>query len=310
MNPPSNVAPESPPEPRPSVPAASARTLPFYWSLRRELWEHRFLYLAPLVVAAVVLIGFAVNVIHSAGRAGTPLALHIPNDPTPIEQPYAIAAVLLILTGLLTGGFYCLDALYGERRDRSILFWRSLPVSDLTTVLSKASVALIVLPLVIFAIIVATHLAMLLLHTVVLLASGAGLAALRIHTPLAELWVALLYGLAALALWHAPICGWLLLVSAWARRAVFLWASLPLLAICITEKVAFNTSQFAFFLGYRFWGGLARAFGTARPCCVPHPLGTLTPGNLLSTPGLWIGLAVAAIFLAAAARIRRYRGPI
>jgi ABC-2 type transport system permease protein len=285
-------------------------TRPFYWSLRRELWENRSIYLAPLAVAAVVLIGFAVNVIHSANQTGTPLALHLPNDPTPIQQPYAIAAVLLALTGLLTGAFYCLDALYGERRDRSILFWKSLPVSDLTTVLSKASIALIVLPLVTFAIIVATHIAMLALHTAVLLASGAGLATLRNRTPLVELWIALLYGLAALALWHAPICGWLLLVSAWARRAVFLWASLPLIAICILEKIAFNTSRFAFFLGYRFAGWFALAFGTARPCCIPHPLTSLTPGNFLSTPGLWIGLLVAAIFLAAAARVRRYRGPI
>ncbi|HXN49972.1 MAG TPA: hypothetical protein VN893_25195 [Bryobacteraceae bacterium] len=307
MNPPSSVAPESGPQPpRP----ASSRTRPFYWSLRRELWENHSIYLAPLAVAAVVLIGFGVNVIHSAGGAGTPLALHLPNDPTPIDQPFAIAAVLLILTGMLTGAFYCLDALYGERRDRSILFWKSLPVSDLTTVLSKASIPLVVLPLVVFAIIVATHVAMLLLNAAVLLASGVGLGTLRTHTPLVELWVALLYGVTVLALWQAPIWGWLLLVSAWARRAVFLWASLPLIAVCILEKIAFNTSRFAFFLGYRFAGGLAHAFGTGRPCCIPHPLTSLTPGNFLSAPGLWTGLVVAAIFLAAAARVRRYRGPI
>ena len=307
MNPPLNAVPESLPQsPRPTL----SSTRPFYWSLRRELWENRFLYFAPLVVAAVLLIGFAVNVIHSAGGTGTPLALHLPNDPTPIQQPYAIAAVLLILTGLFAGAFYCLDALYGERRDRSILFWKSLPVSDLTTVLSKAAIALVVLPLVVFAIMVATHVAMLVLHAAVLLASGAGLGTLRNRTPLVELWIALLYGLATLALWHAPICGWLLLVSAWARRAVFLWASLPLIAICILEKIAFNTSRFASFLGYRFAGGLAHAFGAGRPCCIPHPLTSVTPGHFLSTPGLWIGLLVAAIFLAAAARVRRYRGPV
>ena len=58
--------------------------------------------------------------------------------------------------------FYCLDALYGERRDRSILFWKSLPVSDLTTVLSKASIPIVVLPLLTFAVTVATQLIMLL----------------------------------------------------------------------------------------------------------------------------------------------------
>src|ERR1700690_4145724 len=210
MNPPSSVAPESGPQPpRP----ASSRTRPLYWSLRRELWENHSIYLAPLAVAAVVLIGFGVNVIHSAGGAGTPLALHLPNDPTPIDQPFAIAAVLLILTGMLTGAFYCLDALYGERRDRSILFWKSLPVSDLTTVLSKAIIPLVILPLIVFAIVVSLQLIMLAVSTVVLVTKGVSPATWE-QLPLLRSFLILLYGLIALALWHAPVYGWLLLVSA------------------------------------------------------------------------------------------------
>ena len=120
----------------------------------------------------------------------------------------------------------------------------------------------------------------------------------------------LLYALVALALWHAPIYGWLLLVSGWARRATFLWAVLPPLAICVVEKIAFNTSYFAIDAevppdGLRY-GGFRRqtAHGTI------DPLTQLTPGRFLSTPGLWIGLAFAAAFLAAAVRLRRYREPI
>ena len=78
------------------------------------------------------------------------------------KLPYDIAAMMLIFTAFIVGVFYCLDALHGERRDRSILFWKSLPVSDLTTLLSKATIPLIVLPLVTFAIIVATQVVMLL----------------------------------------------------------------------------------------------------------------------------------------------------
>ena len=52
-------------------------------------------------------------------------------------------------------------------------------------------------------------------------------------------------------LWHAPFYGWLLLISAWARRAAFLWAVLPIIAIAFVEKIAFNTSHFATFLGDR-----------------------------------------------------------
>jgi ABC-2 type transport system permease protein len=91
---------------------------------------------------------------------------------TAIEVPYDVAAMVLIITAFIVGLFYCLDALYGERRDRSILFWKSLPVSDLTTVLSKATIALVVLPLVTFAVIVATQFVMLLWTSVLLISHG------------------------------------------------------------------------------------------------------------------------------------------
>jgi ABC-2 type transport system permease protein len=265
---------------------------------------------APVAVGAVLLTAFLVSAIHLAGRPGAPLQLHIPSQPTPIEQPYAIAAFLIVLSGSLAGAFYCIEALHRERVDRSVVFWKSLPVSDLITVLSKAAIPLLVLPLLMAAVMVVTHIGMLLLNSFVRLASGAGLAALRTHTPLFELWIALLYGVLVLALWHAPVYAWLLLVSGWARRAAFLWASLPLIAVCMLEKIAFNTSYFASFLQYRFLGWWGAAFGYQRPCCVPHPLSTLTPGTLLSAPGLWIGLAIAAIFLAGAVRLRRCSGPI
>jgi ABC-2 type transport system permease protein len=121
----------------------------------------------------------------------------------------------------------------------------------------------------------------------------------------------LLYGLAAISLWHAPIYGWLLLVSGWARRATFLWAVLPLLAIGIFEKITFNTSQFASLIKHRLLGFAPNAFdfhGRLHPTI--DSLAQLTPGRYLSTPGLWIGLVFAAAFLAAAVRLRRYRGPI
>ena len=86
------------------------------------------------------------------------LALDPAQQHDTIEQPYDVAALLLMVTAFIVAVFYCLDALHGERRDRSILFWKSLPVSDLTTVLSKASIPLVVLPLIIFAITVAPQL--------------------------------------------------------------------------------------------------------------------------------------------------------
>src|SRR5437867_8784109 len=80
--------------------------------------------------------------------------------------------MMLIFTAFIVGVFYCLDSLHGERRDRSILFWKSLPVSDLTTLLSKVTIPLAVLPLVTFAIVVVTQFIMLLISTAALLSSG------------------------------------------------------------------------------------------------------------------------------------------
>jgi ABC-2 type transport system permease protein len=111
------------------------------------------------------------------------------------------------------------------------------------------------------------------------------------------------------ALWYAPFYGWLLLVSAWARRAPLLWAFLPPLAIGIFEKIAFRTSHLAAMLGHRFSvGPEGTEFTTASNSM--DPLMHLTPLHFLISPGLWIGLAITAAFLAASVQLRRTRGPI
>src|SRR6266545_6159716 len=236
----------------PSKSHAIGATRPFYWSMWRELWENRSIYIAPLIVAAVQVFGFAISTIGLAERRRGVLLLDDPvKQRAAIEAPYDVAAMMMIFVVFIVGLFYCLDALHGERRDRSILFWKSLPVSDRTTVLSKASIPLVFLPLFAFAIAIATQVIMLLLSTAVLLGNGPSLAALWTHVKFFQSTLALLYGLTAIALWHAPIYAWLLLVSAWARRATVLWAVLPFAAISILEKIAFNTSYFGSMLKYR-----------------------------------------------------------
>jgi ABC-2 type transport system permease protein len=227
-----------------------------------------------------------------------------------IAMPYDMVAGLLMLTAMIVGMFYCVGALQGERRDRSILFWKSLPVSDLTTVLSKASIPFVVLPLLTFAITVATQWIMLLLSTAVWWANGLNAATLWTRLSFFQMSLYLLYHLVTVhALWQAPMYGWLLLVSAWARRAAFLWAVLPLLAIGAVERLLFNTQHFAGMLENRFSGGGAEAL--TMPGTFPmNPMTHLTPGTYLSSSGLWIGLAFTAVCLAAAVRLRRHRGPI
>ena len=312
MNTPSNAVPGSPIDPQGIASAAVSETRPMYWSVRRELWENRSLYIAPLAVAAVVLFGFLISTIGLPHRRRAVLLLNPTQQRAAIGQPYDMAAVMILATAFIVGVFYCLDALHGERRDRSILFWKSLPVSDLTTVLSKASIPLVVLPLIVFAIVVATQVDMLLMSNAVLRMNGVA-ATTGEQFPFFQQSLILLYSLTALALWHAPIYGWLLLVSSWARRATFLWAVLPFAAISILEKVAFNTSYFGSLLKYRLIGHVHRAFAFDASGDLHdkvHSLTQLTPERFLSTPGLWVGLLFAAGFLAAAVRLRRDRGPI
>jgi ABC-2 type transport system permease protein len=289
-------------------------TRPFYWSVRRELWENRSIYMAPLIAAGVVLFGFGITAFDLPRRRLNALALESTRQRAAIEMHYDVAAMMIMFTVFIVGIFYCLDALYGERRDRSILFWKSLPVSDLTSVLSKAIVPLAILPLLTFVIVLATQFIMLLVSTAVLLPSG--LAGTTWHLlPWPRLSLILLYGLVTSALWEAPIFAWLLLVSSWARRATFLWAVLPWLAISAIEKLAFDTTFFIRMLVRRLTGGFEEGFvvvhypkGAHVP--VVDRLTQFDPLKFITSPGLWIGLVFAAAFLIAAIRLRRSRGPL
>ena len=268
----------------------------FYLSVQRELWESRSIYIAPVAVAGLFVFGIVVNAVRLPQRLR-------------IEEPYHLAALSLMAISFLVAVFYCLDALYGERRDRSILFWKSLPVSDSTTVLSKMSIPVVVVPLVTFAITVATHIAMLLLGSAILLARGTSGAPLWNQLPLTHIWrILFIHLMAGHGLWYAPIYAWFLLVSAWAPRAPLLWAVLPPFAVGALEKIAFNTSHFAAIVQHRFVSGPSisgAAMGMSMESMTQFRL-----GELLTSPSLWIGFAVATAFLAAAVKLRRHRGPI
>ena len=310
MNTPSNAMRDSFSEPRAAAAAVIPPSQHFYWSVRREFWENRSLYIAPLGVGALVVAGFLIGAIHLPAKMHAASALGPMQQHALIERPYIFAELSLMGCMIVVAAFYCLDSLHGERRDRSILFWKSLPVSDVTTVLAKACIPILILPLVTFVITLATQWIMLLLNSAVLLAAG-----LNPSPPWTQLmWihrsVGLLYHLMVIhGLWYAPFYGWLLLVSAWARHAAFLWAVLPPLAIGAVEKIAFNSSHFGALLQQRFAGGPeGAALGAAGMST--DPLVHINPGQFLTSPGMWLGLIVTAAFLAAAMRLRRYRDPM
>ena len=281
----------------------------FYWSVRRELWENRSIYIAPLAVAALVLFGFLLGTAHPP-HIHTDGALDAAHRAELREIPYDVAAVALIVVSMLVGVFYCLGALHGERRDRSILFWKSLPVSDVVAVLAKASIPLIVLPAVAFFVILVTQLIMFLLSTVVLLAQGTSVAPLWVQNPVFSNFAVLPYGLVVLSLWYAPVYGWLLLVSAWARRTPILWAVAPVIGLAVVEKLALGTSYVGDLVKNRLHGGFSEAFAIQPGGEMHIDLVRPDPLKFLSAPDLWIGLVVAAAFIAGAVWLRRRGEPI
>jgi len=284
--------------PQAAPPAISAMRL-LAWSVRRELWENRSITIAPICAGGVVLFAFLTGAVSYVARNHA--------STMAVATPYDIAALMILFTVFLVAVFYCLDALYGERRERSVLFWKSLPVSDRMTVLSKVCIPMVVLPVVALAVIVATHAAMWVTGGAIRLIYGLPPRASGEFSLLME-WLVIAYGLVVAALWHAPIYGWLLLVSGWARRAPFLWAFLPLSSITAFEKIAFGTSHFSALIGRHFVGWASKAFVPgAKGQLAIRSLATLDPGEQLATPDLWLGLVVAALLIAAAIRLRRYR---
>ena len=292
-----------------SIPISPARLL--YWSIRRELWENRSIYIAPLAVGAVALIGFMVSAIQLPAKMRAALNLEPMQQHVAIGQHFVVVALMLMFTEIVVAAFYSLDALYGERRDRSLLFWKSLPVSDLTVVISKASIPILVLPLVTFAATVVAQLLMLLVGSAVLAGSGMDASMLWTHVPFLKTSAINLYHLVMFhGIWYAPFYAWLLLVSAWAKRTPLLWAAFPPVAIGLFEKFAFNTSYFANMLLNHFTGGAQSGSGEKATGMTMEMMAGEHPGHILISPGLWIGLALTAAFLFAAARLRRSRGVI
>ena len=310
MNAQSNTLSESFETPR-DVTVVMSASRPLYWSLRRELEENRWIYLGQLAVAAVYLLGFLLSLHHLPVKMRAITGNNAMQHSEAVTAPYEIAAGIMMATLILMSFFYCADALYGERRDRSILFWKSLPVSDVTTVLAKATVPLIILPLLTFAVTVVMHIVMLLLNSAALAASGISVASFWSELRIFPMWGQLLYHLlTAHALWPFPVFCWLLLVSSWAPRAVLLWAALPVVAIAGIEKLVFNTAHFISMVLFRLIGGGAPTDITQGNMMPFGPMTHLTPLRFLGAPGLWIGFLFAAACLAAAVWSRRSRGPI
>ncbi len=290
------------------MPTASPRAVsPFFWCLRRELWENRFISIAPAAVAVLVVAAYFVGTVHIAQiMQSNPRAA---SATPPQGLPFYIGNASVLLSATLAGVFYALGALYNERRDRSILFWKSLPISDTTAVLAKAFIPFVVLPIVSFILTLAVELAMLGLARGFAAGHGA-VPGFWTNWPFFRMALVMFYCFATLVLWQAPLWGWLFLVSAWAKRAPFLWAFLLPLGLCVGEKVAFDSSLFCGMIINRMGGAMDAGFNALNGYSGLISPNQIAPLKFLGAPDLWIGLGVAAGFFIAAIRLRRLRGPI
>jgi ABC-2 type transport system permease protein len=258
------------------------------WSVRRELWEHRWLWSVPLVIGAVVVMvftGVAVMQLVTFGSSA---------NASRLSGMFDLVSRMLLITGTVVAYVYCAEALHGERRDRAILFWKTWPVGDGTAVAAKAMVAMIVVPAVILALLIAAQA----IARVVLSAKG-----IELHAPLANPVAATLEVIAA-TLWIAPVYAWIMVVSAWARRAVLLLAFLPMMLLGVLEPMLGGGATIGHAL---FRRGVGRHFPTqlSADSVSGGPMSWTPAPELLRSPNLWLGVVLAVLLLALVTTLRR-----
>ena len=214
----------------------------YKWLLKREFWEHKGgFFWTPAVVGALMTLGTGASVIaalamksqHGFQINGQQVG-KLSEVVSPAEQAQAVDAfsnAWMLPSAMLFGVmaivvfFFCLGCLFDERKDRSVLFWKSLPVSDSETVLSKAMMALVGAPLLTYVFAVATSLLALLIICIGAAISGLNLFGAVLASPAVYTAPFLVLGMVPVyVVWALPTVGWLMMVSSWARTKVFLWA--------------------------------------------------------------------------------------
>jgi len=289
----------------------------FFWLLRREFWEHRAIVIAPVVTALVLFALGAVGGIQASEdpSRGPEKVANLAHLLVPI-----FGSVFFIVNGFVAA-FYLMDSLYGERKDRSVLFWRSLPVSDTATIAAKLVTGLVLAPLA--ALLIAAVAVPLLTFLNKLHFAGHPYSAWPLMWNayyLKDGMVLLAYLSVVSMFWFVPLAGWFLSVSAWAPRNPFLWGLVPPAALFVLGKVIPGVSWAGNLVADRIGGFLALSLTVGVPgagpgvmegdghLVVPASLTSwMDPARLFASPRLWIGLVVGGLLIFAAVQGRRYR---
>lgn len=294
--------------------------------IKREIWEHRAIYVTPAAIAVIVTLGVLAMLMFASGFAAElDVAIfgaqNLAGDP---ERKAALTGfflgtswVFMVALAFLTI-FYCLDSLYAERKDKSILFWRSLPVTDAETVISKLLTAVIVLPVVASLGIILTHIVNLIVTSLWVSAKG-GDAGLLIWGSVSffDNWMAALIVMLASAIWMSPYVGWFLLVSAYTKRSPLLMAFMPLILLGLLEPIIFGSHVFAENVLARgdgiplFRTGDIEEFFEDEQWRLAQDatnlLRHLDVGRFMTSISTWSGVLVCGLLTFGAIYVRRYR---
>ncbi|MFK7888222.1 MAG: hypothetical protein AB8G16_15280 [Gammaproteobacteria bacterium] len=292
--------------------------------IRRELWEHRALYIVPLVFMGIILLSVLVGLIRGTAYVGEEHIAQQVQQMSPVMAGKAMSVMSFGLWGLFATistfvvFFYAIDALYGDRKDRSVLFWKSMPITDTQTVLSKLLVALVVVPGIVIAAVLMTSFALLIVLSIAVALSGNNpFPLLWGDLPLFRLLASMLSIEIVHALWFLPFVAWLLFASSASKRSPFLIAILVPVGIVFAEKLAFNTRYFfSTIANYveRFYTAVFGGFEEMRVSGgsdILEVTGEIVPASaaleVLTDPVLFAGLAVGAVLVALTIRMRHQR---
>jgi len=287
------------------------------WLIRREFWENRSIWMIPAAFGGLLLL------------AALFTQVSIPRLTSTKESEEAAAAFLVLVGAMfylvmaLYSAWYLLDCLYTDRKDRSILFWKSLPVSDANTVLCKLLIGMIIVPLVYFVAADATALIAAFILSIRARASiGSSLWNAELWGQIQVLWM---YVIVTTAVWYLPVAGWLMLLSAWAKRAVILWAILPPLLLNIFERLFFGTHMVSQIIGRRLtalpwvsFKGLGPNYMWTHESGVVDNAGSpvpsvwhlINPSGFFTSAEVWIGAAIGIALIVAAIQLRMRRSEI
>lgn len=303
--------------------------------VRREFWENKgALRTTPLVIGgiciAILLMSFFTTTHIDADLYTTKDLLRKAMTETTPETRNEIlyqftlgsSAFFTMVMGFVVF-FYLLGALYDDRKDRSILFWKSLPASDTLTIASKLLTAMVLTPLIFFSVLLATYVVIAVIGSIWLLLVDVNPFDLFSNVfVVVKAWGLILASWLANSIWALPLYGWLLLVSAFAPRVPLLFATLPPLLLTVLQSWIEFLRTFTFNNNVI---GVVKDWFLNTPAIFPGPDGhhsgvvlgiplsgdfdhSVSLANMLDrlfSLQMLAGLAVAVVFLAGALWFRR-----